>query len=118
MRKTIPQQEKVTCDFTGKEINGENYLSCSIDFHLMFLCLETEADIKQMRKDEPDVYSKEDVEAMIHEDAHDVKSFSLDLSEDVAIEVYKFLKRKYPKQMKSFESNNRLTGFKLVKSGW
>lgn len=112
MRKLIPQIETVTCDITGKRIDNQypNYHQCSIFFSLIFLDEKKKKDLIQYWEDDEAEMSKKEIEA----EACELREFSMDFSEEVAIEIYKFLKRKYPEQMKKFEKVNKLG--KVVKS--
>jgi hypothetical protein len=86
MRQTV---QTVTCDLTRKKINDE--------------------------APDSDSYPKKALKGLIEVEAHEKHDVSVDLSEDIAIDVYNFLKKKYPKKMKSFEKQNGFEKFRVTK---
>ena len=108
MRQTV---QTVTCDLTRKKINDETP-HCRIDFSLFFLDLERKKEIK---RDDSDSFPKKALKGLIEVEAHEKHDVSVDLSEDIAIDVYNFLKKKYPKKMKSFEKQNGFEKFRVTK---
>ena len=122
MKNTIPQVDEVTCDFTGKKIEYPNYLGAHIDFDLMFLDKNVEKEIKDDYREylKLGLVDKEyNIKEHIDVDAHEPHRIEIDMSEEIAIEVYKFLMRKYPEKMKAAVIRNiKSENLKLVKSDW
>ena len=108
MRQTV---QTVTCDLTRKKINNDAP-HCRIDFSLFFLDLERK---KEIEREDSEFFSKKALKGLIDAEAHEKHDVSVDLSEDVAIEVYNFLKKKYPQKMKSFEKQNGFEKFRVTK---
>lgn len=112
MKTIIPAVERYKCDITGKPIlTSDNYLGATLNMDLMFFSAEY---AKEIRK----TYFPEEVEDAIAMEAYEVNPIELHFSEDIAIEIWTFLMKKYPESIKKYMKDHHLDGRKVVKSDW
>jgi len=106
MRKTIQERkEEIYCDLTGKKCDwGKDYHIICFDL-IGFDKVEYDECIKEAKTErrhnglgELSDAQKED----IRNDCWKELSFEIDISGEVAVEILKFLKRKYPKAMEKY----------------
>ena len=106
--KKIVQQEIIsyTCDFTGKSIDScglEKELNGYFEPSRLYLELNTALKMKLAKRNATDDYEIKQsdlTESQIeYYRNYDQVSHQLDLHPEVAYEVYKFLKRKYPESI-------------------
>lgn len=119
MKKVIqPEKHQTFCDIKRKEIKYyKNHLSAELAFDLLFYSKDKAKAITQELQWGD--YSKNAIKDAIDESAYEEHTIKLDLCEDAALEVFKFLLRKYPKQMKKVMKDQGNYDFTVpVKSDW
>lgn len=118
MKKIIqPEISEVVCDFTGKKITQKDYLGGRLSLDLLFFKKEMERVLKS------EGFSGEELKDAINSDAYEDYNLHFDMNEDVAIDLYKYLLRKYPRQVKKILSEvscyeRYVNNLKVVKSNW
>jgi len=109
------EKSETICDITGKkkkeEIGWGNFYMWPLFFDKDEFEAVVEEEKSELEGKKLSEKRKRELKSYCY---YDDISFDLDISPKICKEIYKFLKDKYPKQMKKFEKQNFIDGKELV----